>query len=94
MKIYIKCASTIRITDITDDLIDFHFVGTDSDGWKRNTYQAYVKYYGKGWFVELILVKDNVKIAKVRKKMAFQDGDVIITDKDKNDVVIGHYEEI
>ena len=76
--------------DIPRKEYDFHFKGVDSDGWKREVSRVIVSYGGHGHFVELILIDDNgVKLCKARKKFKLVDDDIIITDYDNNDVIIG-----
>ena len=79
------------VIDIPKQEYDFHFKGTDKDGWKRDVHKVIVKYNNKGYFVDLILIDDNgVKVNSVRKKFKFVGKDVVITDADRNDIVIGH----
>ena len=79
------------VIDIPKQEYDFHFKGTDKDGWKRDVHKVIVKYNNKGYFVDLILIDDNgVKVNSARKKFKFVGKDVVITDADRNDIVIGH----
>lgn len=79
------------VIDIPKQEYDFHFKGTDKDGWKRDVHKVIVKYNNKGYFVDLILIDDNgVKVNSVRKKFKFVGKDIVITDADRNDIVIGH----
>ena len=79
------------VIDIPKQEYDFHFKGTDKDGWKRDVHKVIVNYNNKGYFVDLILIDNNgVKVNSVRKKFKFVGKDVVITDADRNDIVIGH----
>lgn len=91
MKLHINEANTVTV-DIPNMLTyPFHFKGTDNNGWKRDTHEVIVSYSNRGQFVDLILVDDNgVKIGRTRKKVKIVGNDIIITDSDKKDFVIGH----
>lgn len=79
------------VIDIPKQEYDFHFKGTDKDGWKRDVHKVIVNYNNKGYFVDLILIDNNsVKVNSVRKKFKFVGKDIVITDADRNDIVIGH----
>ena len=89
--IKIVCEQTVTVDIPNREVYDFHFKGTDKDGWKRDVNQVIVNYDNRGYFVDLTLVdNDGVKISSARKKFKIVGNDIIITDYDKNDVVIGH----
>lgn len=91
IKIVCEQSGTITVDIPSKEVYNFHFKGIDKDGWKRDVNQVIVNYDNRGYFVDLTLVDDNgVKITSARKKFKIVGNDIIITDYDKNDVVIGH----
>lgn len=89
-----KPRQTITV-DIPKKEYDFHFKGVDQDGWKREVNRVQVIYGHKGQFVELVLIDDNgVRLSSARKKFKVVENDIVLTDYDKNDIVIGKIEKI
>lgn len=85
----------IITVDIPKKEYDFHFKGVDQDGWKREVNRVQVIYGHKGQFVELVLIDDNgVRLSSARKKFKIIENDIVLTDYDKKDIVIGKIDKI